>query len=227
MNNAIRKQMKHRNKLHRIAKRQNTESTGSNFRKSRNKVIYSIRKSKETYQHNLINSSNISSTTWFKLVKNVTDKQDKSTIPTLIEHDRTASTDQEKTEMLNYYFCCQSTILDEQNQSLPIIPNATSILSEIVISPQYVTDAIAAVDPSKASGPDLVSPRLIREGAPFLAAPLSTYFTQLIRQSVFPSAWKLANVFSKKEPRLTQLPSNIPAQLSWQADGALCSQGSL
>jgi len=55
----------------------------------------------------------------------------------------------------------------------------------------------------KASGSDLVSPRLIREGASFLAAPLSTYFTQLVRQSVFPSAWKLANVtpiFKKGDP---------------------------
>ena len=90
--------------------------------------------------------------------------------------------------MLNHYFCRQSTLLDEQNQSLPIISNATSILSEIVISSQDVTYAIAAVDPSKARGPDLVSLRLIREGAHFLATPLSTYFTHLIRQSVFPSA---------------------------------------
>ena len=105
--------------------------------------------------------------------------------------------------MLNHYFCRQSTLPDEQNQSLPIKPNATSILSEIVISPQDVTDAIAAVHPSKASGPDLVSPRLLREGAHFLAAPLSTFFTQLIRQSVFPSAWKLANVtpiFKNRDP---------------------------
>ena len=104
---------------------------------------------------------------------------------------------------LNHYFCRQSTLPDEQNQSLPTIPNATSILSEIVISPQDVTDAITAVDPSNASGPDLVSPMLIREGAPFLAAPVSTYFTQHIRQSVFPSAWKLANVipiFKKGAP---------------------------
>ena len=44
---------------------------------------------------------------------------------------------------------------------------------------------------------------LIREGAPFLAAPVSPYFTQHIRQSVFPSAWKLANVipiFKKGAP---------------------------
>ena len=152
---------------------------------------------------NQTNSSNISSKTWFKLVKNVTDKQNKSTIPKLIENDRTASTVQGKPEMINHYFSRRSTLLDEQNQSLSIIPNATSILSEIVISHQDVTDAIAAVDPSKANGPDLVSPRLIREGAPFLAAPLSTYFTQLIRQSVFPSAWRLANVtpiFKKGDP---------------------------
>jgi len=48
--------------------------------------------------------------------------------------------------------------------------------------------------------------RLIREVAPVLAAPLSVYFTNLLRQSVFPSAWKLANVtpiFKKGDPSNT------------------------
>jgi len=48
----------------------------------------------ETKLINQINTSNISSKTWFKLVTN---KQTKSIIPTLIENETTASTGQEKT----------------------------------------------------------------------------------------------------------------------------------
>ena len=206
INNTIRKQMNTRNKIHKRAKQQNTEAAWSNFRKSRNKVTYSIRKAKETYEIKLINqinTSNISSKTWFKLVKNITNKQTKSIIPTLIVNKTTASTDQEKTEMLNNYFCQQSTLPDEKYQPLPNLPNANSVLPELTISPQDVKDAITSVDPSKACGPDLVGPRLIREGAPVLAAPLSVYFTNLLHRSVFPSAWKLANVtpiFKKGDP---------------------------
>ena len=54
-----------------------------------------------------------------KLVKYITNKQTKSIIPTLIENKTTASTDQEKNEMLNNYFCQQLTLPDEKYQPLP------------------------------------------------------------------------------------------------------------
>ncbi|WAR30424.1 hypothetical protein MAR_032966 [Mya arenaria] len=118
----------------------------------------------------ILNSNTIDQTA---SIKNLTNKHTNAILPTLVENDLTALTDEEKTEILNKYFCKQSTLPDENTQTLPHERNATPDLSDVVISPQDVLDAITSIDPSKACGPDLVSPRLIREGAPVLAMPLS------------------------------------------------------
>ena len=80
---------------------------------------------------------------------------------------------------------------------------ANHSLSNIFISPQDVIDAIHSMNPSKASGPDLLSPRLLREGCNELAQPLSNYFNCLLNASIFPPSWKLANVtpiYKKLDP---------------------------
>lgn len=50
-------------------------------------------------------------------------------------------------------------------------------LENIVIVKQDVTDVISCIEPLKAGGQDLVSPRLLLEGADILEAHLSTFFT--------------------------------------------------
>ena len=47
---------------------------------------------------------------------------------------------------------------------------------------------------SKASEPDLISPRLLKEGANQLSFPLSKFFNRLIISGQFPQSWKKANV---------------------------------
>ena len=47
---------------------------------------------------------------------------------------------------------------------------------------------------TKASGPDLISPRLLKEGATILSKPLSIIFNRSLLQSHFPSNWNDANV---------------------------------
>ncbi len=109
----------------------------------------------------------------------------------------------DKAELLNSFFTKQSTI-DDSAESLP--PPQTPqnpLLSNICILPKDVTDAIALVNPSKASGPDPISPRLLREGSEELYIPLATYFNKLLNNAYFPSPWKLANVtpiFKKSDP---------------------------
>ena len=61
---------------------------------------------------------------------------------------------------------------------------------------------------TKAGGPDLISPRLLREGADILALPYSIIFNRSLDQGYFPSSWKEANVtpIYKKDDK--SLPSN-------------------
>ena len=46
---------------------------------------------------------------------------------------------------------------------------------------------------TKACGPDLISPRLLKEGATILSKPLSIIFNRSLLQCYFPSYWKDAN----------------------------------
>jgi hypothetical protein len=56
---------------------------------------------------------------------------------------------------------------------------------------------------TKATGPDLINPRLIREGASILKLPLCLLFNLTLSTCRFPTQWKLANVtpvFKKDNP---------------------------
>ncbi len=105
----------------------------------------------------------------------MTKKQSSTLIPTLYHDGQEGASDVEKVNLLNSFFCEQSTIDDQSHNVPPVteLPQVHHSLSTIVVSPEDVCDAIKLIDTSKASGPDLISPRLIREGAVELSVPLS------------------------------------------------------
>ncbi|XP_053402799.1 uncharacterized protein LOC128558047 [Mercenaria mercenaria] len=107
LNNTIRKAIRKRKKLHKTAKRLNTEQAWTMFKTIRNEVTKLIRISKQNYQNKLIeqvNSNTITAKLWFKTAKKLTNKTTAQTIPTLQDQNTQASTDQEKTELLNHFF---------------------------------------------------------------------------------------------------------------------------
>ena len=211
MHRDIRKLINTRRKLHKQAKHTNTESDWDKFRQARNQVTKEIRIAKHNHHNKLIEQINASNTTakqWFKLAKRLTNKNNETHLPTLIDNGIEATTNTDKAELLNAYFSKQSTLDDNNHPLPPNIEPSDSSLSSISISVDDVRDAISCINPSKASGPDLISPRLIREGSDELCKPLSTFFTNLLDHSLFPSSYKLANVtpiFKKGDP---SKPSN-------------------
>ena len=108
--------------------------------------------------------------------------------------------------MLNEYFSSQ-TAIDDINKQLPYLPPAQHVLESIVITDQDVYDVLSHLDATKACGPDLISPRLLKEGASILAHPFSIIFNRSLRQGYFPFVWKDANLtpIHKKDDR--SLPS--------------------
>ena len=50
------------------------------------------------------------------------------------------------------------------------------------------------MDPNKASGPDLISNKMIKQVAGAIAKPLQIIFNRFLRESVFPDIWKLGNL---------------------------------
>ena len=47
-------------------------------------------------------------------------------------------------------------------------------IEEVILTENEVCEELCRIDPSKASGPDEIPRRLLREGAPWIAKPLLT-----------------------------------------------------
>ena len=124
-------------------------------------------------------------------------------IPTLLNQTIEASTDTAKATLFNDFFSQQSTVDDHNKNPPPTTDPPIATLSNIHITPQDVIDALSKVDPSKACGPDLISPRLLKEASHELSVPLSTFFNFLLLKSYLPKDWKEANctpIFKKADP---------------------------
>ena len=140
------------------------------------------------------------------------------TIPSLSLINEYAETDLQKAQMLNNYFSSQS-VVDDKDKSLP--PPKTVLhdrLDILEISPQSIRDVLDGLNVNKSCGPDLMSPRLLKEGSPILAEPYSLIFTSSLRTGQFPTTWKDGNITAlhKKEDR--SMPSNYrPISLLCQA----------
>ena len=82
----------------------NTVITWQQFKRKRNEVTREIRYAKLNYQNkkiDQINSGNIHVKEWYKLTKQLFNKQSSTTIPILKYEGKTASDDIEKVNLLN------------------------------------------------------------------------------------------------------------------------------
>ena len=176
----------------------------------RNKIVSEIRKSEKEYFDNLDNllSTNTNSKLFWKTTKQVLKLGKSSTsIPTLFMNNEFAENNLQKANMLNAYFTSQ-TFVEDDNRPLPQLDPIQHSFQNIEISIQDIKDVLKNLNVSKSCGPDLISPRLLKEGADILARPLCILFNRSLQANYFPTTWKFGNVspIYKKDDR--SLPSN-------------------
>ena len=208
----IRKLIRKRKRLYRRAKRTNNHYQWLKFKRTRNLVINEIRKSKDTYYEKLaeqINREKVNPKLFWKISKQLL-KLDTSSasIPPLKANGNIIENDVEKASALNDYFASQSTVDDSNVVLPPIHPLDYPPLEMITITSEEVFDSLQNLNISKSCGPDLINPRLLKEGAAVLKYPLTMIFNSSITRCDFPKTWKMANVtpIHKKDDK--SLPSN-------------------
>ncbi|MEW8548206.1 MAG: reverse transcriptase family protein [Candidatus Thiodiazotropha sp.] len=208
----IKRQIRQRKRLFRIAKRVDSEHAWAKFKQKRNSVTAIIRQAKKDYNDKLANElrqNQHNSKLWYKVsAEFLKTSPHSNSIPYLESDNKLAETDIEKAEVLNQYFASQSTINDI-NSSLPDLdlPNHPQ-LETINISQEDVKAAISSLKPHKAPGPNSVSPKLIKEAKNELSYAFSKLFNLSLTLKEFPDFWKQANVTAvhKKDDRC--LPNN-------------------
>ena len=139
-----------------------------------------------------------------KKISCITNQNNKENIPVLVnDNNEVVNNDLDKAKLLNSLFSSQS-IIDDSNKEVPELEvNRELILDQITITELDVIDILKTLDTSKASGPDLISPKMLKEASEVLAYPLAKLFNISLLFNIFPQSWKCANVtpvFKKNDP---------------------------
>lgn len=106
----------------------------------------------------------------------------------------TISSDKEKANLLNAFFC--SVFTNERMQDIPNCtkPKVNSSLKDITFTYEMVLEKLKNLDPSKSPGPDGLHPCILKELAKQLAEPVAFLFNKSLSEGKLPNIWKDANV---------------------------------
>ena len=94
--------------------------------------------------------------------------------------------------MLNNFFTSQ-IIVDDSNTTLPDITQPEYALNSIEISSQDVKDVLMHLNIYKACGPDLLSSRLLKEGATAFGRATFNAFQSFLRKMLLSSYLERCN----------------------------------
>ena len=180
-NSYLRKLKRKVNRIHKRAKSAKTPECWSNFRHERNHCVNEIHRCKMEHDNNRfskLDSADIDSKTYFKLVKECLTQTNDSNIPPINDGGTILIEDHDKATAFNQFFS-KASKLDDSNAILPAInePMAgVSILKEITISEQEVKDQLSILDVNKSYGHDLISPMFLKRSGNALIQPLTKLF---------------------------------------------------
>lgn len=198
INSTIKRHIRKRKRAYKKAKITNSESDWVKFRSLRNKTIQIIRKSKKSFYDRIalkLRSQTLSTKDWWKTLKSFIAPNSKSSIPPLEINDNMYIEEHDKANAFNKFFQSQ-TVLNDENAILPDLPpSVVNIqLNSIVFSPEEIESVLNILPVGKATGPDGLSNRILRELSAELAVPYCSLFNLSLRMGIVPSVYKEANV---------------------------------
>ena len=197
-NSYLRKLKRKQDRIHNKAKKYNSESHWRNFREARNKYNHELEDAKRKYESNQaskLQEENLSSPkTWWKIAKNMLGFKSNTSLPPIKDGDLEFYDNKDKANAFNQFFLSHSNI-DTSNVQLPNqLYHTDSRLSNIVLTQNEVSDLLKCIDTSKATGPDSISPKMLKEAGDSIVPSLTRILNISLGSSVFPQQWKNANV---------------------------------
>ena len=124
-------------------------------------------------------------------------------IPEVIKHkSRASSSDKVKADLFNEFFFDQFSEHSNYNIDIDFSDDGGF---DIDFSPLKVTEILSTLNPNKASGPNGIHGKLLKNCAISLSRPLSIIFNIIYNTGSIPSQWKQANivpVFKKGDKKL-------------------------
>ena len=200
----IRHKMNRRYKLFKAAISSKCPEQWSNYKRVRNEVTYDLRKAKSSYFSNTFNEVKSSSAYW-NLLKRATNPKVRKNIGPLKKDDGTLEfTDSGKANLMNSYFAMVGLKLSNT------LPPPTSCrygktcadkgetdsprLTDAYVSKSLVVDKIKALKTRKSTGPDNISPKLLKLAGDAIVPSLLSLFRLSLNTSRVFTSWKTARL---------------------------------
>ena len=172
----------------------------------RNKVIKLIEKSKKVQYQEFINKNKGNPSSIFKLFKEVgagKGPQKQSSVESIKKGETLIEEPTEIADEFNDFFVNVASKLKEPTTSTSheklkefcqekLPPNTKFEIPSI--NREKVLKFLINIDVNKATGTDMIGPRLLKYAAPYIADEITFICNQSIAKSVFPSKWKEAKV---------------------------------
>ena len=196
-------------KLHKLYNKQRTTASEHDktvYKKYRTTYKKEIRHAESDYiSSNMSDNFHQNTKKFWKIVKSK--RVDTNGIPPLKHGSGTSNDSKEKAEILNKYF--ESVYTQENTKNIPVLnSDPTPDIDNITISEEGVHKLLLNLQPNKASGPDHVPARILKECANELAPILASFFTQTLNTGQLPSDWLMSHISPIFKKGNRSLPSN-------------------
>ena len=203
INRDLKKKIKRNNSL--FKSRKKSQKHRSNFLKNRCNLQKQMRQARWDHINGIITQEGDKARKAFwRYVKQF--KKDNTGITVLKKDGRSATSPQQKAEMLNAQF--SSVFTEEDTENLPQLNKQYPSLSILSVSAIGVEKLLLNLNASKAAGPDKLSGKLLKATAHEIAPVLQVIFQRSIDEGTLPQAWKEATISPVYKKECRSNPAN-------------------
>ena len=171
-----------------------TEVRYKEYKRLRNKVKRITKKAVMLHEKGIADCVKENPKRFWSYVKSKTKIQER--IPELINQINNTKTtnDVDKAQILGEFFASVYTTEITNNMPVIIPKSYERPLMDMTVEEEETRRELKKLSPGKASGPDDINPRILRETASTIAKPLTIIFNKSIQTGTLPSQWTQANV---------------------------------
>ena len=198
INKKIKSLMRCRDKLFRRMKKTKNEKDIRKYKDCKKAVQKQERQSYWTYINNIIEEGDPDSDQqpkqkrFWTYIKSL--RKDSTGVAPLKDNGRLFNTARDKADILSRQY---QSVYTKEDQNCPVPePEGTPYpsMDDFTVTIEGVEKLLHKSNPSKASGPDMIPARLLKECSTDLAPILATIFNKSLQTGQVPSDWKKANV---------------------------------
>ena len=161
--------------------------------KARNTAKLELRKAIRDYEAEIAKQAKRNPKAFYRYINSKL--KTKTGIADLKDTDgKTVVDSDEKADMFNTFFSSVFTNEDLNNLPNSLPSGAYKELNKIVFNEEDVTKLLREVNPNKSPGPDNIHPRVLKECAEVLSAPLYYLFKSSLKAGEIPQDWKDGNI---------------------------------